>query len=121
MTTEPMAAAFHPSHIGGSINAPDSLTTALVKKIQALEWAILVCQDGRQAAMVVKTLGYCGFKKLAYLEGGLNAWVAAGGRMVETTRTGFEHEVQPPEPGDVAPPRRGITQILASWLKRDSA
>jgi rhodanese-related sulfurtransferase len=85
------AAAFHARHIAGAVHAPDSQTTALVKKMQLLPSAVLVCDDGRASSMVARTLGFCGFHDLVYLDGGLAAWVKAGGFLVETTRSGFEH------------------------------
>src|SRR5204863_9892372 len=106
------AAAFHARHIAGSLHAPDSQTTALVRKLQTLESVVLVCDDGRLSSMVARTLGFCGFHDVGFLEGGLASWVAAGGVLVETTRSGFEHEIPlipdvreatpPPKPGLVA-------------------
>src|SRR5262245_23473582 len=63
------AAAFHPRHIPDSILAPDSQTTALVRKLQTLSDAVLVCEDGRTSAMVARTLSFCGFHAVAFLEG----------------------------------------------------
>lgn len=110
--TEP----FHARHIGGSVNAPDSQTTALVRKVQAMKRAVLVCEDGRLSAMVARTLGFCGFRDLAILEGGLQAWVAAGGALCETTRSGFEHELPPPESVDPAPPKLSLLGRLQRLL-----
>lgn len=110
------AAPFTARHIGGSIHSPDSQTTALVKKLQVLGSAILVCQDGRQSMMVARTLGFCGFRTVSYLEGGLTAWEAAGGRVVETTRSGFEHEL-PKEPAPA--PKPGLLKRLTALLRLD--
>ncbi|HZE97253.1 MAG TPA: rhodanese-like domain-containing protein [Planctomycetota bacterium] len=109
------AAVFHPRHIGGSQNAPDSQTTALVRKLQTLNVAILVCNDGKLSSMVARTLGFCKLNSVAYLEGGINAWAAAGGKLVETTRSGFEHELAPPpaDPGAEAPKESGPK----GWIK----
>lgn len=103
-------------HIGGSISAPDSLTTALVRKMQVLKRAVLVCEDGRLSAMVARTLGFCGFKDLAILEGGLQAWVAAGGALSETTRSGFEHELPSPEPAEPPAPKLSLFDRLQRLL-----
>src|SRR5258708_10866346 len=65
------APAFHARHIAGSHHAPDSQTTALVRKMQSLKSAVLVCEDGRASSMVARTLGFCGFNDLVYLECGL--------------------------------------------------
>jgi thiosulfate sulfurtransferase len=83
-------AAFLARHLPGSINAPDSQTTALVKKMQTFARAVLICDNGRTSALVTRTLGFCGFRAVAYLEGGIEAWTASGGALAETTRSGFE-------------------------------
>ncbi|MBI3858595.1 MAG: rhodanese-like domain-containing protein [Planctomycetes bacterium] len=115
-------APFGVRHIAGSLNAPDSQTTALVKKLQTLGKAVLLCQDGRQSAMVVRTLGFCGFRTLAFLEGGISAWAAAGGKLAETTRTeGFERELpREPEPPSAPPPRPGLLAALKGILHRET-
>ena len=105
-------AQFHPRHIAGSQNCPDSQTTALVKKLQTLEKAVLICNDGKVSALVARTLGFCKINTASYLEGGLTAWTAAGGKLVETTRSGFEHELPPPAPPE-PPPEPAPTR----WLK----
>lgn len=99
--------AFVPRHLPGSINAPDSQTTALVKKMQTISRALLICENGRTSSLVARTLGFVGFRAIAYLEGGIEAWVAAGGPLAETTRSGFERilprETEPEEkPGFLA-------------------
>jgi rhodanese-related sulfurtransferase len=83
-------AAFVPRHLPGSINCPDSQTTALVKRMQTISRAVLVCDNGRASSLVARTLGFVGFREIASLEGGIEAWVAAGGQLAETTRSGFE-------------------------------
>ncbi len=106
---------FHPRHIAGSHNAPESQTTALVRKLQTLDKAILVCEDGRLSSMVARTLGFIKINSVAYLEGGINAWAAAGGKLVETTRSGFEHELQPmPEDPDT---RTAKEPAPTRWLR----
>jgi rhodanese-related sulfurtransferase len=84
------APAFGAGHLPGSLHAPDSQTTALVKKLQTVPRAILVCDNGTLSSMVRRTLGFCGFHAVSYLEGGLKAWVAAGGPLMEITRSGGE-------------------------------
>jgi rhodanese-related sulfurtransferase len=111
------AGPFAARHIAGSIHSPDSQTTALVRKMQTLKRALLVCEDGRVSAMVARTLGFCGFHEVAYLEGGLEAWSAVGGVLVETTRSGFEHELPRPEPPEPAPaPKPGFAASFFSVL-----
>ena len=86
---------FHARHLPGSVNAPDSQTTALVKKMQTFSRAVLICENGRTSSLVARTLGFCGFRAVAYLEGGIEAWTASGGGLMETTRSGFEHAITP--------------------------
>jgi rhodanese-related sulfurtransferase len=89
------AAVFHPRHLPGSQNAPDSQTTALIRKLQTVGSAILICNDGKLSSMVARTLGFVKINSVSYLEGGIEAWAAAGGKLMETTRSGFEHELRP--------------------------
>ena len=73
----------------------------------------LVCNDGKVSALVARTLGFCKINTASYLEGGLAAWAAAGGKLVETTRSGFEHELPPPPPPG-PPPDPAPTRWLRS-------
>jgi rhodanese-related sulfurtransferase len=105
---------FHPRHLPGSQNAPDSQTTALIRKLQTLDKAVLVCDDGKLSSLVCRTLGFCKITSVCYLEGGINAWAAAGGKLSETTRSGFEHEIKPmPQDPDEKPKEPAPTR----WLK----
>jgi hypothetical protein len=54
---------------------------------------------------VARTLGFVKINSVAYLEGGINAFAAAGGKLVETTRSGFEHELAPPPTDEEAAPK----------------
>jgi rhodanese-related sulfurtransferase len=107
-------AVFAARHLPGSINAPDSQTTALVKKMQTIARAVIVCANGRTSAQVARTLGFCGFRSLAYLEGGVEAWDAAGGTMAETTRSGFERIL----PRDAEPAKPGLWERLLTAIKQ---
>jgi len=106
-------AQFHPRHLAGALNCPDSQTTALVKKLQTLEKAVLVCNDGKMSSLVARTLGFCKINAVCYLEGGLAAWAAAGGKLVETTRSGFEHELEPPPKEEVPEDKGGPS----TWIR----
>jgi phage shock protein E len=99
------AGPFQAGHIAGALHAPDSLTTALVRKVQALDRAVLVCDTGKVSAMVRRTLGFCGFHAVSYLEGGLRGWIAAGGGLVEITRSGAERALDLPDDVDDRAPR----------------
>lgn len=87
--------AFRSGHLPTSVNAPDSRTTALVKRVQEADRAVLVCEDGRLSAMVARTLGVCGFPDVAFLKGGVRAWLTEGGYLMETTRSGNERPLSP--------------------------
>lgn len=108
-------AAFHARHIPKSVNAPDSQTTALVKKLQSLPRAVLVCEDGKMSGMVAKTLGFCNINHVAALDGGLGAWARNGGRLAETTRSGFEKLLPAEEESEPVPEKPGLAaQLLAA-------
>jgi rhodanese-related sulfurtransferase len=106
---------FHSRHIAGSINCPDSQTTALMKKVQSLEKALLVCNDGVQSSTVTRTLISCKITTVSYLEGGLTAWSAAGGKLFETTRSGFEHELPPAPKETAADKKKGGA---STWIRK---
>ncbi len=100
-------AVFRRGHVPHSVNAPESSSTALVKKVQSADRAVLVCEDGRLSAMVARMLGVCGFPDVAILRGGLQAWVAEGGSLMETTRSGNERPAIPWEDPAPAPAPAG--------------
>src|SRR3954470_5003517 len=50
-------AQFHPRHLRGSLNCPESQATALVLRVQALGKAVLICEDGSRSSVVTRTLG----------------------------------------------------------------
>jgi len=110
-------AAFVPRHLPGSINSPDSQTTALVKRMQTIDRAVIVCENGRASALVVRTLAFCGFRELAYLEGGMEAWTAAGCGLAETTRSGFERLIPKDDPF-AEPPKPRLLDRLLSAIKQ---
>lgn len=107
-------AAFHPRHIRGSQNAPESQTTAMVRKLQTVDKAVLVCNDGKLSSLVTRTLGFIKINSVCYLEGGLQAWEKEGGKLAETTRSGFEHDLAP-APKDEADASKGPAPTR--WLK----
>ncbi|HEV3028658.1 MAG TPA: hypothetical protein VG457_13855, partial [Planctomycetota bacterium] len=73
------------------------------------------CNDGKLSSLVARTLGFVKINSVAYLEGGINAWAAAGGKLFETTRSGFEHELTPPpKDEEEAPPEPAPTRWLRS-------
>jgi rhodanese-related sulfurtransferase len=112
------AAQFHPRHVRGSLNCPESQATALVRRVQTLEKAVLICEDGSRSCVVARTLGFCKLASIAYLEGGLEAWSAAGGTLVETTRSGLEHELPPPRPAKAGEDPRGASGWFRTLKER---
>ena len=93
--TDPLA--FGARHIQSSLHIPETRTTALVQTLQRLNGAVLVCSDGRLSSAVCRTIGFCGFENVFYLEGGLKAWEQVGGPLVETRPTGRETRIVKPD------------------------
>ncbi|HYF01042.1 MAG TPA: rhodanese-like domain-containing protein, partial [Planctomycetota bacterium] len=91
------AEVFFARHIQASLHIQESRTTALVQALQRFNGAVLVCDDGRLSSMVCRTVGFCGFENVFYLEGGLKAWEEVGGPLVETRPTGRESRIVRPE------------------------
>lgn len=89
--------AFFARHIQTSLHIQESRTTALVQALQRFNGAVLVCDDGRLSSMVCRTVGFCGFENVFYLEGGLKAWEEVGGPLVQTRPTGRESRIVRPE------------------------
>lgn len=89
--------AFAQRHIPGSINVPETRITQLVQTLSNHPNAVLVCDDGRCAQAVVRTVAFSGFTDVFYLDEGLAGWEAAGGALVETTSRGTERRVVKPE------------------------
>ena len=67
-------------HIAGSINLPLGQVDAHLNRIvnDAGGRLILVCQSGGRACQAFETLADAGMEDLEILEGGMNAWMAAG-------------------------------------------
>jgi len=63
--------------IPGTRNIPDTKTRALVHFLTENSAVVLVCTDGAASKSSCTTLGFCGFKSVSYLEGGLKAWEEA--------------------------------------------
>jgi rhodanese-related sulfurtransferase len=87
-------AFYRTGHIEGAVHTPDSNTTGLVQRVQMSERVVLVCDDGRLSSTVARMLGVCGFPDVAYLKGGLRAWTASGGALMETMVSGAERRTQ---------------------------
>lgn len=65
-------------HLPFALNIPDSNSTALVRSIPKDRFTVLVCDDGEMSKAVGRTLDFCGYDQVIYLQGGLQAWKDAG-------------------------------------------
>jgi len=73
-------AEFEEAHIDGSVLHPLSgLAPDEVKKLASGKSAcVVVCRSGNRARQAAEKLGQCGLPNLQILEGGVQAWEAAG-------------------------------------------
>jgi rhodanese-related sulfurtransferase len=82
---------FETAHIPGSYNVPlDTLAEHVAEFARVEHPVVLVCQTGGRAGQAHSTLTGAGKQTLHILDGGINAWTAAGG---EVTRS--EHQRWP--------------------------
>jgi rhodanese-related sulfurtransferase len=80
------AAEFAASHVPESESAPLGNAVGLVNRIPDDGLVVLVDEDGRWAREAVRMLFTCGFRHVAWLRGGLQAWRAAGYPLAATLR-----------------------------------
>ena len=79
---------FETAHIPGSYNVPLDTLAEHVREFARVEHpVVLVCQTGGRAGQAHSTLLAAGKQTLHILDGGMNAWAAAGG---DVTRSGQE-------------------------------
>jgi rhodanese-related sulfurtransferase len=84
---------FRAGHIPGAINIPmDEIESRLVD-LDANRPVVLICQGGQRARITAELLGPCR-GDLAVLEGGTNAWKAAGLTVVTSSRVRWSLERQ---------------------------
>jgi rhodanese-related sulfurtransferase len=78
-TTDEYAAG----HVAGAVWAPGGQAVQAIDDYLAVRGAqiVFVCDDGSRAALSTAWYKRLGFPKIAYLEGGLPAWQAAGGAL----------------------------------------
>jgi rhodanese-related sulfurtransferase len=70
---------FDTAHIPGAYNVPVDLLGEHVRDIAALDHTVvLVCQSGARATKALEALVAAGKSNLRLLQGGMNAWNAAG-------------------------------------------
>ncbi|MDJ0768421.1 MAG: rhodanese-like domain-containing protein [Ilumatobacter sp.] len=76
-------AEFESAHIEGSFNVPLDLLAEQVRHVADVEHpVVLVCQSGGRATTAHAKLHEAGKTNLRVLEGGMGAWLAAGGDVV---------------------------------------
>ena len=70
-------------HVAGAVWAPGGQAVQAIDDYLAVRGAqiVFVCDDGSRAALTAAWYKRLGFPKIAYLEGGLPAWQAAGGAL----------------------------------------
>lgn len=78
-TTEEYAAG----HVAGAVWAPGGQAVQAIDDYLAVRGAqiVFVCDDGSRAALTTAWYQRLGFPRIAFLEGGLPAWQAAGGAL----------------------------------------
>jgi rhodanese-related sulfurtransferase len=69
---------FEERSIPASRNLPDACPTEFARRISVDEITVLACRDGEVSRRIACTLDYCGFDRVVYLDGGVNAWTEAG-------------------------------------------
>lgn len=63
--------------VPGSLNLPGNVVTGRVGQFPADRTLVLICDDGIKSAGVAALALQAGFSKVAYLEGGYEAWLVA--------------------------------------------
>lgn len=77
-------AEFESAHIPGSFNVPLDTLAEHVRRVADLDSpVILVCQSGGRATTAQQKLNAAGKTNLRVLEGGMGAWMTAGGEVVK--------------------------------------
>lgn len=75
---------FESVHIPGSFNVPLDMLAEHVDRVAHLDRpVILVCQSGGRATTAQEKLNSAGKTNLRVLEGGMGAWLTAGGEVVK--------------------------------------
>ena len=77
-------AEFEASHIAGAVNV-DVQSADFESRIDALDKSgtyAVYCHSGRRSAIAVEQMAAAGFAHLSELDGGIQAWMAAGQKVV---------------------------------------
>jgi len=87
---------FESAHISGAVNIPLDQVDAHLRRIvsDAGGRLILVCQSGGRAQQAAAKLAGAGLDDVVVLQGGMNAWVAAGGSVERSGRERWALERQ---------------------------
>jgi rhodanese-related sulfurtransferase len=79
---------FETAHIPGSYNVPLDTLVEHVDEFSRLEHPIvLVCQSGGRAGQAREVLSSAGKSSLHVLDGGMNAWIAAGKELLAADKS----------------------------------
>ncbi len=81
-------AEFDAGHLPGAVNIPMETVESRLADINLEAPTVLVCQSGTRAGVVCGNVGHH-FSNVAVLEGGTKAWIADGGDVVRTTKSGL--------------------------------
>lgn len=89
-------AEFETLHIAGSVNMPlDRLdATVLLTRTGAGETLYCICQTGSRSQFAAEKLRAAGFARVVHVDGGTNAWQAAGLPVVKSGRKTMSMERQ---------------------------
>lgn len=88
---------FESAHLPGAYNVPlDQLTEHVREFGKVTSPVVLICQSGSRARQAEAVLREAGLERLHMLEGGLNAWLAAGKPVKRggKTRISLERQVR---------------------------
>ena len=87
---------FQNAHIDGAVNIPLDQVDAHLRRIvsDAGGRMLLVCQSGGRAQQAGRKLSAAGLPDVVVLEGGMGAWVAAGGPVERSGQTRWQLERQ---------------------------
>lgn len=92
------AAEYATAHVPGSVNLPLDQIDAHLPRLGAGAGGrlVLVCQSGARSRQAGERLRAAGLADVAVLDGGLNAWTAAGGSVERTgpTRWALERQIR---------------------------
>ncbi|RIV39730.1 rhodanese-like domain-containing protein [Micromonospora radicis] len=105
---------FETAHVPGSINLPlDQVDTHLGRIVEdAGGRMLLMCQSGGRATQACTRLAAAGLTGATVINGGMNAWIAAGGPVERgRQRWGLERQVRLVAGGIVL-----LSIVISSWL-----